>query len=793
MDIQMVGCKYAAAAYVCTYVCKNEPESLKAALSLKIQTLPENASLRKRLSRIGNILLTHRVISAQEAVFRLLNLNLVYSSRETLYINSNPEHKRFRILKPKAALEKLPADSTEIFAQNIHEIYSRRPSTDDFNNMSLAHFATNYVKLTSGEKTYTAQSKLCRYLLQGTPKQYIRERQKPACFRTYIPKITDSAEDHYHALLCLFLPWRNATDIKNPFKSYKEAFCNKLHLLQQSSLEQLNYAEKLLASIQQIRLLEQEQQDNVHCNITPAFMQEKSDTNIEPQPIDALFTFNEEPQTQETKDTSTYSSAAFKNLAQYTMTDNEYDENIRNCNAGQKRIMALIDKYILDTPSTMEEQKKLHLFITGGAGCGKSFLLKLIREHLLRENKTSYPNVIVTAPTGVAAYNVKGWTLHKMLHLNVQHKKEAEYTPLSAKQLSRIRALFIHVKVLIIDEISMVSINTLLQIHKRLSEIKDTTNDPDTFFGGLHVLTFGDLFQLRPVYGRSVFKNHDNMCGTHLWRDLFFCEELTENVRQIADPHYANLLNRIRTGTQTREDLQVLRTKICNDTNNSATQHIFPTKEQCQIHNTKQLQFRTSTQNPIHHIYAIDDPEDEDIPDDDTFCGGLPKKLSLCKNSKVMLLRNIETDKGLVNGAQGRVVNIHWSDTDNAKMPTSIEVLFDNPQIGSVFEENEHQPIHIKPITVTFHTPTHKIVTRTQFPLNVSFAVTVHKVQGLTLREAAVSIGKETFNAGMAYVALSRISSLDGLTVLDLCPSKIYASDSVKTEMARLRTKTMQL
>ena len=164
------------------------------------------------------------------------------------------------------------------------------------------------------------------------------------------------------------------------------------------------------------------------------------------------------------------------------------------------------------------------------------------------------------------------------------------------------------------------------------------------------------------------------LCDTHLWRDLFFCEELTENVRQITDPQYANLLNRIRTDSHTIEDIKLLRTKTCEDTCDSPLQHIFPTKDQYKNHSSNQLPYRTSRHNPIHDIYAIDGPADEDIPKDDSFSGGLPEKLSLCNGTKVILLRNLQIDKGLVNGAQGFFVKINWSNTQGMKMPCSIDV-----------------------------------------------------------------------------------------------------------------------
>ena len=104
------------------------------------------------------------------------------------------------------------------------------------------------------------------------------------------------------------------------------------------------------------------------------------------------------------------------------MTDTE---NINSCTAQHKEVLSSVDKQIL---RTTDNNSPLHLFTTGGGGYGNSFLLKLLREHLLRSNTSSYPNVLVGAPMDVAAYNVKGWTLHSLLQLNVQKKKKKKKT-----------------------------------------------------------------------------------------------------------------------------------------------------------------------------------------------------------------------------------------------------------------------------------------------------------------------------------------------------------------------------
>ena len=161
------------------------------------------------------------------------------------------------------------------------------------------------------------------------------------------------------------------------------------------------------------------------------------------------------------------------------MSDEEYTQSISQCNKEQEQILSYVAEKVNKTDTS-----PLHMFITGGAGSGKSYLLKLLREHLLRMNTTDFPNFLVAAPTGVAAFNIKAWTLHRLLHLDVQKKKQAEYHKLSSRLLEKMRTLFKNTKVLIIDEISMVSVNTLLHIHRRLTEIMDTAHDPEIFFGG---------------------------------------------------------------------------------------------------------------------------------------------------------------------------------------------------------------------------------------------------------------------------------------------------------------------
>ena len=155
-----------------------------------------------------------------------------------------------------------------------------------------------------------------------------------------------------------------------------------------------------------------------------------------------------------------------------------------------------------------------------------------------------------------------------------------------------------------------------------------------------------------------------------------------------------------------------------------------------------------------------------------------------------MLIHNIYTNEGLVNGAQGNVTGIKWGD-DSDTMPRGVYVKFDNPAIGRSFRNpTDHQyseAILIRPITANFYGKFNVHWSRTQFPLTPCWATTVHKVQGITLSHAVIDISPKVFTTGMSYVALSRVTNIEGLQAITSFDStKRKASEAVLTEMARL-------
>ena len=158
-------------------------------------------------------------------------------------------------------------------------------------------------------------------------------------------------------------------------------------------------------------------------------------------------------------------------------------------NAQQKEVVDLI------ITKVCKEEKAIRLLVSGQAGTGKSMVIHTLRRLVSQHYVSTALPVVVAAPTGLAAFSINGTTIHRLLSLPVEHGKPADYYPLQQEQLTTIRATLRDVKLIIIDEVSMVSSLVLLYIHLRLTEIMSTNE----FFGGISIIVFGDFLQLPPV------------------------------------------------------------------------------------------------------------------------------------------------------------------------------------------------------------------------------------------------------------------------------------------------------
>ena len=432
-----------------------------------------------------------------------------------------------------------------------------------------------------------------------------------------------------------------------------------------------------------------------------------------------------------------------------------------------------------------QNNSPLRILITGGrGGTGKSFLLQLLTDYVGITHAISahHHQVIVGAPRGIAARNVKACTIHSIFRLPVQHGYEAQLHAISAQNLKILREKFRYVTTIILDEISMISMKTFEYIHERLCNIADN-NHP---FGNYNIICFGDFYQLRPVRGHYLFKHQV------LW-DLFQPFFLFANQRQAGDNDFIAMLNNIRLGMLTVADVDMLQTRFTSrhpNVNLTAPVHIYPTLKEVHAHNSYMQNTLDSVtyEHAAIHTFGMYDPRSgqkvppELLPCDDRQAGGLLRSLELSIGTRVVLLRNFLTQQGLLNGAMGIVTHLTVVDS----ILTTVYVKFDDHTTGVTLQNPQYDnsvPIDLYRQEFVFRG--HSII-REQFPLQPCWACTVHKTQGLSLDSAVISLGDTLFQAGQAYVALSRVRTINGLYITAINPSKIYANETVCEEYRRL-------
>ena len=350
-------------------------------------------------------------------------------------------------------------------------------------------------------------------------------------------------------------------------------------------------------------------------------------------------------------------------------------------------------------------------------------------------------------------------------------------------------------KVLIIDEISMVSSLNLAYIHMRLEELFGASD----WFGGRNVLFVGDLLQLQPVNGSPVFEmiSKKSLClklgcatSVNIWKDCVEYDELTINERQKKDVEYSYILDCIRRGHLSEEAVSVLQERVIDVTISEKIAELqnlkmspvclFPTRKQCDDVNQKMLNHLETEKHVISCTDEIDETKStakwhekaakqlEKLNHDCNNTAGLEAVLTLAVGARVMLRRNVNVKSGLVNGAIGTVVAIS---------PTCIAVKFDHLTDTRDIEQVRGKFIVMK----------NYYVYRTQFPLILAYAVTIHKCQGLSLDCAIIDLSDKVFADGMAYVALSRLKSLAGVHLVAFTPQSVKVNVKCLKEVNRLR------
>ncbi|KAG8714378.1 hypothetical protein FRC09_017698 [Ceratobasidium sp. 395] len=435
-----------------------------------------------------------------------------------------------------------------------------------------------------------------------------------------------------------------------------------------------------------------------------------------------------------------------------------------------------------------------NIFFTGSAGTGKSVLLREVIKALRRKHGKTQDAVAVTASTGIAACNIGGQTLHSFSGIGI-----GEGTPESlATKIKRNKnavSRWLRCKVLIIDEVSMLDGDLFDRLARVACIIKKNTRP----FGGIQLIVTGDFFQLPPVMknGQPKFAFEAEKWGECVERTF----NLTKVFRQ-KDPRFVDMLNEMRFGRLTPASIRTFHelARPISDGDIEATE-LFPRREDVDRANGFRMAALPGREEsfPSRDGGIISDPVQRDKMLQNFMA---PKDLTLKRDAQVMLLKNI--DETLVNGTVGRVIGFYdATEVDVGEKGELIQVYEpgQKKQLSAAAKakqkEQQAGPLKKYPL-VEFRVPrgTRKLlvmpesfkvelpngevqVSRTQLPLILSWAMSIHKSQGQTLDRVKVDCGR-IFEKGQAYVALSRATSLEGLQVLHFDPKKVLAHDKVK-------------
>lgn len=410
-----------------------------------------------------------------------------------------------------------------------------------------------------------------------------------------------------------------------------------------------------------------------------------------------------------------------------------------------------------------------NVLLHGPGGTGKSFCLRKIASALQAQGKV----VACTATTGVAAVNLRGEdeletrTLHSWSGVKLgRESAEKLYYRACSKKVYRDR--WKETDVLIIDEISMLGASLLEKLDYIGRKMRGPPNrfkgEVSKPFGGLQVIFSGDFLQLPPVKETWCFESRT-------WRELDLCSIIFSDPKRYDDLRYFKLLLRIREGKQTKEDITLLRKRV--NAYDRLQQVLDENKQSVLIKPTILFSRRVDVGNyNKRELEKLSTDDCEFIAEDDfsAFVKGtrkasyetllddmIPKSIKVRAGAQVMLKANLDVQGGLVNGSRGVITDILPSESIICVKFLNGKSLRLARHIWSVEDKNG-------------------AMTRSQFPIILAWACTIHKGQGATLDYAICDLGPSVFAEGQAYVALSRVRNLKGLFISELYPPCIKAN-----------------
>jgi len=418
----------------------------------------------------------------------------------------------------------------------------------------------------------------------------------------------------------------------------------------------------------------------------------------------------------------------------------------KNCNFAFNFLTSqkMTEISLFDMAREFVDETSQHVFLTGKAGTGKTTFLKNIV-------RTTHKHVVVAAPTGVAAINAGGVTLHSLFQISF-----APYIPdpnfkhdishYSQQKLDVLRRM----ELLIIDEVSMLRADTLDAIDAVLRRVRRSTK----VFGGVQVLYIGDMFQLPPVVKDDEWAILQNYYQTQFF---FHSHALQKNpptyielkkVYRQQDKDFIDLLNRVRNNIMQQSDFELL--------NSRYVQNFTPTQDKKFItlttHNYQADRINLDKLNQLNaQLFEFKGVITNDFPE---YMLPVEMNLQLKVGAQIMFVKNDSSaEKLYYNGKIGIITRMSKGE---------IFVLCENEDIEIQLHTETWENTRYNLNKASGEMEEEILGTFTQYPVRLAWAITIHKSQGLTFNNVILDISR-AFAAGQAYVALSRCTSLQGI------------------------------
>ncbi|XP_070184330.1 uncharacterized protein [Littorina saxatilis] len=843
-DVQFVLDEYACGMYIVTYISKSQRGMSDLLKHADDEAKRGNHSVKQKVRHIANKFLNHCEVSAQEAVYLLMQLPLTRCTRDVIFVNTSPPCQRVGLLKNSTMLEAMKDEDTDVTLTSLIDRYSERPK--ELENICLADFATSYDVRKAGSSSRTGKNtkkKEQDFLPEGEYEEdatdniwnndsssghlyklpdgkVLHHRRKPKVLRCVRFSLESDSENHYREKLMLYIPWRNEDkDIIGGCGTYHERF----EQMKETVFEVSSKFETNATAVDQA--VEQVQKDGIDEEAWDGVAPQAQDMESRHEKYNTESTINAafQPDSEQHRQYDIGLDLGCHATSDIThdrivnrIPNEEFDAMVRSLNCSQQTFFYHILHWMKTKCSgSLSACEPFHCFLSGGAGVGKSRCVLAIYHALVRY-LSSRPGdnpdclrVLLAAPTGKAAYNIRGVTLHTAFCLPA-NQSLSDYVKLDASRLNTLRSTLAELRLVIIDEISMVGANMMGFVSQRLQQLMGCSKP----FGGVSVLAVGDLFQLRPVMDRWVFqpsRGPYEALAPIVWQELFQMFELTQVMRQKDDRTFAEALNRIREGCHTKEDASLIKSRVVKSSIPDNMLHLFTSRRLVTEQNTKSLALLQSSEilleakdSVMGDISVALKTEILHKACDMTVqqTQSLPSHLTLKVGGRFMLVHNVDISDGLTNGASGTLRQVGHKGSEKPEHVSVVWIEFDEESVGEKTRHRNKQ-LYTPAISSTWTPIFHAVkqfrvgkrenvaVLRKQFPLTACSAITVHKSQGSTLEQVAVSF-QGMAQHHLVYVALSRAKTLGGLHLLDFDPNKIRVSPDVKTEMERLRKKPIE-